>query len=138
MHVTHPLAEEVVDLLRVFDHAPSSAHLLVSALRPGLHHPLHIAQDHVLMDDTQQRLRGGGRSVGRADGRTDGSADRRPHLSAGWFQVSQVAQLSHQGVQQRIHDRKRAVQPHGCPQGTETRLNTRPLITARVANANTS
>ncbi len=54
MHVSHPLTEEVVDLFAVLNHPLSSAHLCLFALLPGLQHPLHILQNYILMENTQQ------------------------------------------------------------------------------------
>lgn len=57
--MSHLLLEEVVDLLGVFNHPLSPVHLLLSALHLGLHHPLHILKNHILMEDTQQGLQTG-------------------------------------------------------------------------------
>lgn len=105
--MSHPLAEEVIDLSGVFDHTLSTAHLLLSALHPALQHPLHIPKNHILMEDTQQGLQTGRKSVIQADRQAvNRQVNSQSHLSAGRFQVSQVGQLLVQRVQQRIHDRK--------------------------------
>lgn len=56
VYVPHLLCEEVVDLLGVLGHLLSSSHLLLSASDPGLHDPLHILKDNILMEETEQGL----------------------------------------------------------------------------------
>lgn len=78
LDVTHLLAEEDVHLSGVLSHSPSSVHLLLSALHPGLHHPLHIPKDHVLMEDTQQGLQTDRQSGRQTGGRQTGKQSVSP------------------------------------------------------------
>lgn len=57
------LAEKLIDPLTVLHHALSSAHLLLSALRPGLQHSFHIPENDILMEGTQQGLQTGRKLV---------------------------------------------------------------------------
>lgn len=56
VHLSHLLREEAVDLFGVFNHPLSSGSLLLLALHLGLHHPLHILKDHILMQVTKEQL----------------------------------------------------------------------------------